>query len=636
MSGIYGIINLKKEPIDPTQMNRMEELLIHRGVDGKAQWIEGHVGLGHLKLEVTPESEYESLPLRYKQWVITADARIDNRDELDDPLSISKDDRPFTPDTTYIIKAYEKWGKDCVKHLIGDFAFAIWDIVENTLFCARDHIGIKPFFYLKTEDKFIFASELKTIVESINSKFELDEAKLGDFYYLIQDLHEPEKTLVKGIKRLLAAQTGMLIKNELLLHKYWQLSRTEEIVLSSDTEYIEEFKRLIIKAIECRMRTNHPIGITLSGGLDSSSIACIAARILNLKNKNLYAVSSVLPENWEGPEQDEREYIEEVLKQEKNIKINYVSAQDKNIFGEVKQNSDNLYFPMNVYSFMDSSLKETLKSNGNIRTILNGFTGDMAVSINVSSLLFVLFKQLKWKTVTNLILKKSKIEQRSIFNILLKDVLKYVAPNFILRLRLFLLKKNYNDKLSSFLNKNFIKKYSLTRKSRQHPFVHSDIHQFIISMFNACLTNFEERNIKYSHHQIEDVIPFADIRLLNFLMNIPFQYLHLQGWNRGLIRYAMANILPSKIQWRQDKQIYTPDFNRRILNEKDIILKRIHTDSDYLNKYLDIKTIESKLGNIIIYKNWSAKNYDSNLMILGHILIVCETGKIIKNKFYHN
>ena len=165
MSGIYGIINLKNQPVDKQQLDKMEALLLHRGLDGNGQWLQDNVGLGHLKLEITPESAYEKLPLEYKQWVITADARVDNRDELNTPLSIEVAERHKIPDTTYIVKAYEKWGKDCVKHLIGDFAFAIWDKNSQTLFCARDHIGIKPFFYLKTEDKFIFASEVKTLVE---------------------------------------------------------------------------------------------------------------------------------------------------------------------------------------------------------------------------------------------------------------------------------------------------------------------------------------------------------------------------------------------------------------------------------------------------------------------------------------
>ena len=121
MSGIYGIINFNEDTVCKEQMNKMQAIMSHRGIDGKSQWIDNNVGLGHLKLEITPESEFEQLPLLYKQWVITADARIDNRNELNAPLSISEQEQGITPDSTYIIKAYEKWGNNCVKYLIGDF-----------------------------------------------------------------------------------------------------------------------------------------------------------------------------------------------------------------------------------------------------------------------------------------------------------------------------------------------------------------------------------------------------------------------------------------------------------------------------------------------------------------------------------
>ncbi len=634
MSGIYGIINLKNNPVDPSQMNKMEELLIHRGVDGKAQWIDGHVGLGHLKLEITPESEYEKLPLEYKQWVITADARIDNRDELDVPLNVLEEARPFTPDTTYIVKAYEKWGKDCVKHLIGDFAFTIWDKVEKTLFCARDHIGIKPFFYLKTEDKFIFASELKTIVELRELPVELNESKFGDWMYRIQDLHNPTDTLFMNVKRLMPAHFGLVTLNTLQVEQYWVLKRNQAIELSNDNAYAEKFKELIVQSVECRMRTRYNIGATLSGGLDSSSIACIAAKKLSKEEKLLYTASSTLTNNWKGIEEDEKQFINEVLKQEKNIESTFVTILENNFFKSLNDNLCKTFFPVNPFYDMDNALVNDLKKQNNVRLILSGFMGDMAVSQKANNLIPQLINEGKILKAVNLIKKRLKVGS-SYLN-LIKEITTPIIPQFLIYIYRLTKKNNSNTQSDSRFNESFIRKHNLDaiyKKKLAKEGSTLSIHANIKLAIDCCVSNFEEMNILHAHFAVEENFPFADIRLIDFLMKMPIEYFQMNGWKRGLIRHSMNKILPEKIQKRSDKSAYMPNFNRNLLNNKTILYKEL-VNTNVAENYLNLKTVGRTLENGYIFSSWASQDFSGELALLGFQFINIQFINLFKK--YHN
>lgn len=155
MSGIVGIYHLDGRPVEQQDVQRMTDSIAHRGPDGSAVWIEGPVGLGHRMLYTTPESLHEKLPLtnRTGDLTITADARIDNRNELFSMLNFNGRPRETIPDSEIILVAYEKWGEKCPEKLLGDFAFTIWDKRKQAIFCARDPIGIKPFYYYCKEGK---------------------------------------------------------------------------------------------------------------------------------------------------------------------------------------------------------------------------------------------------------------------------------------------------------------------------------------------------------------------------------------------------------------------------------------------------------------------------------------------------
>lgn len=280
MSGIVGIVNLDGAPIDSDLLWRMTDFMSYRGPDGREIWTDENVGLGHTLLTTTWEAETEKQPLTLDGSVwLTADARIDGRAELIVELE-GKLGRlpPSSNDAELILYAYGAWGEDCVKHLIGDFAFAIWDARRKRLFCARDHFGVKPFFFARIRDSFIFSNTLNTLRLDARVSDELNEIAIGDFLLrgLNQDL---STTTFRDIRRLAPGHSLSLLNYSITSRRYWIPTGAEQLRFKNRDTYVEHFEQLLTRAIDDRLRTNR-MAVSMSGGLDSTSVAAIASGLL--------------------------------------------------------------------------------------------------------------------------------------------------------------------------------------------------------------------------------------------------------------------------------------------------------------------------------------------------------------------
>lgn len=236
MSGIIGIYNLDGKLVDYQQLKDMVNILAHRGPDGSDAWCAGSVGLGHRMLWTTAESLLEKLPLvnQTEDLVITADLRIDNRDELIHTLQLNNYPPEKITDSQLVLAAYEKWGEQCPENLLGDFAFAIWDRQKQIIFCARDHFGIKPFYYYASEQAFIFASEIKAIFCVPDVPRQINEVRIGD--YLASMFHEANITSYKDVFRLPPAHSMTVSLEGIKLQSYWSIDPNRELRLGSDEE----------------------------------------------------------------------------------------------------------------------------------------------------------------------------------------------------------------------------------------------------------------------------------------------------------------------------------------------------------------------------------------------------------------
>ncbi len=278
MCGIAGILNLNREPVTSEVLKKMTDVIRHRGPDSEGIWTDKFVGFGHRRLAIIDLSPLAHQPMKYENLIITYNGEVYNFQNLRMELESLGYQFYSRSDTEVILKAYAQWGKECVQRFNGMFAFAIWDNSKKELFVARDRYGIKPLYYFLNEDYFVFASEIKAILQHPAIDTIISIEALNE-YFSFQNIFS-DLTLFKNIKLLPAGSylNIQLSKNvEIQQKKYWDYNFTEENYLS-ESEYITELNRLFEQAVNRQLISDVEIGSYLSGGIDSGAITCLASK----------------------------------------------------------------------------------------------------------------------------------------------------------------------------------------------------------------------------------------------------------------------------------------------------------------------------------------------------------------------
>jgi asparagine synthase (glutamine-hydrolysing) len=277
MSGLVGIFHRTGVPVEAQRLQAMTSFMAYRGPDGMDVFVADGIGLGHTMLRSTEANDRQ--PARLGTFWITADVRLDSRSELVEKLRNAnrEDIVSEVSDAMLILHAYAVWGGECVEHLRGDFSFGIWDAAAKTLFCARDHLGIKPFYYANFGKVFVFSNTLNCLRRHPLVTTELNEAAIGDFLLFGLNL-DKSTTTFRDIQRLPPAHSMVVSPDKLELKNYWQPPTDGRIRYAQSDEYLERFAELLRSAVHDRLRTDK-VGIFLSGGLDSGAIAVTAKEI---------------------------------------------------------------------------------------------------------------------------------------------------------------------------------------------------------------------------------------------------------------------------------------------------------------------------------------------------------------------
>ena len=653
MSGIVGIYRPNQQQIYPQDINTMIEAQAHRGPDGSQIWCEANVGLGHGMLYTTPESLYEELPFTdTRALTITADARIDNRAELIAQLGLNHLPAEKLADSQIILAAYQEWGEDCPDKLLGDFAFAIWDNDKQQLFCARDYFGLKPYYYYyQPEIGFFMASEIKAIIALHQVSAKINEIRIGDC--LTHFMSDREITIYQDIRRLPPAHTLTInSNNELYIKSYWQLELKPIIQLDSDREYAEKFREIFTEAVRCRLRSAYPVGSDLSGGLDSSSVTCVARDLLLKEESNLHTFSNIFDSI---PETNEREYIEIVLS--KGGVIPHFVHADKS--GPLTEWSEFYNFreePSIGNGYFVWGLNRAA-AEAKVRVLLNGFDGDSTVSHGTFRLMELAQAQ-KWteflqegtalaqnfgSNPTRMLATYAKnalkefarqgkwlaliggIEHISpAINItpqkLFADcVLRPLIPDFAKQIwRRVRYGKSYTNKNIedlALLNPEFVRRLNILDRLKsiepEKNLSISEQEKHLSKLTSgSLLMAIEAMDVFTAAFSIERRCPFMDKRLIEYCLSLPAEQKLSQGWSRMVMRRAMENILPPEIQWRGDKATSTPAMIKTLVKYDSELLDRtilseIEQFSDYVNAeqiinlWQDGKTSERFGGNII-------------------------------------
>ncbi len=562
MSGIGGIFHRNGAPVEPTQLQAMGTALAHRGPDGINYFSDSNIGLLHCALHDTPESLFEKLPAQNQRSrrTITWQGRIDNREELRDSVGWSK---PLsqTTDSELILAAYEKWGHDCVYHLLGDFAFVIWDAAAQSLFCARDHMGVMPFYYYLSDDIFVFASEIKGIrCLPLKDTSIINTTRIAEF--LTCEVTDEESTFYTTLFRLPPGHYFKITRDNSLIEKFWEPHATT-LFCKKDSEYREAFYSIFKESVRCRLRTAFPIGSYLSGGLDSSSIVCMAAGPLqNCYPGTLHSFSGIFNTVTEC---DERHFFNSTLARY-NISPNFIEADTIHpgkAFEQVANTEDEPFFA--PHFFMVWNLMGIAEKKG-IRVILDGHDGDSAVS-HGEGLYNDLFIRGRWLRLLQECYATGNTQS-------LKKALKLFA--YIARQRIsydygqlfpsFYHKKDI-QKMTDILNPSFLQNSDMRERllsffhTRYHPAQTEKIHHHLLvkqPLRPLHLELFERQN---KRQNLIGRYPFFDKRLIEFCLALPTQHKRHKGYNRNILRNALRSIFPEKISKRKSKTYFDANIN---------------------------------------------------------------------------
>ncbi|MEM7312250.1 MAG: asparagine synthase-related protein [Planctomycetota bacterium] len=574
MSFLIGQFHFDGRACDMIRMNAVLEQNARYGPDGRGTWSDGSMALGHLMHFSTPESVAESLPstTRNGRFAITGDTRIDYRDELARQLDVSTVGLCGMPDSQLILRAWVKWGEKCVERLDGDFAFSVFDVERRELHCVQSAFVLTPIYWVKTETCFTFASRIQSLLTLTGLPRRLNERYFGKTVSCasLTDRNGPSEddnvTMFDGVRTVPAASVMTVLHDGSIRSRiWWKPDPDHEIRLTAETDYYDRIRELMLRSVHDRMRSHRPVASHLSGGLDSSSITCIAARRLREQGQPLTAISSVLPKDYDGPHQDEREFIN-IVREAEDLEMAWIWPSET-MADDVSLWMNYLEQPvLNHKQYVYAAFAQAAVDRG-IGTILDGCMGEMGPSNHGNAVYPWMLRTGRWRTLLSELRALQRYDPRPLRRLILGCAIKPHVPAVGL----------WWNRIHNGASRQLGVELPLQREfARQHGLsLHYDENVVRTQLLNLVHPRHRlSESIAWLQRQsdcgteslamgVRTWYPFLDRRLLDFCLATPPR-LHLaNGWKRSLIRQAMGGILPPPIRWRTCKRAFSPDFYQR-------------------------------------------------------------------------
>jgi asparagine synthase (glutamine-hydrolysing) len=551
VSGISGIYNLDGRPADSLLLRQMTHAIEHRGPDGITQWIAGPVGLAHLLLRSTAQSTREKQPFISEDGLrcLTMDGRIDNRKELKADLESRGLRLRGQTDAELVLRAYEFWGEECPIRLLGDFAFVIWDERKKQLFCARDYVGVRPFYYHHSSALFVFGSEIRAILALESVPRLLNESRLADFLVEALDREDKESTFYRDVLRLPAGHCLIVAPGRFAIRDYWNLKAPPSLRLASLEEYGAAFREVFVEAVRCRLHSGHRVGSTLSGGIDSSSVVCTTRELLSGELREpLHTISLV-----DGDESKcgETPYIQEVLRGGWVVPHIVRSRDVSNLEAEMREADE----PFELGRYFANRYIFSAAQDAGVRVLLDGISGDHITA--PSAYLSMLIRSLHWKTVIAELSYNAKAYKEPVWSNLLLYGLGPLFPNLSIGLRQRIRKHRTTSPIkNSCINGAFAERVRVSERLEARSRMGWDISQNLGTLHSWSFTSgilpffFEQSGRMAASMRVEPRHPFSDRRIIEFFLALPLSMKTVSPLPKRVIRAGMKRILPEEVRCR--------------------------------------------------------------------------------------
>lgn len=611
MCGICGIIKYNKA-VDTDQLLAMTRVLRHRGPDDEG-FILGDInkniiksfhhdetidsiklrtprlindfnadlGFGFRRLSILDLSENGHQPMQFEDaglWIVY-NGEIYNYLEIREELRAKGYEFKSNTDTEVILKSYHEWGEACVQRFNGMWAFAIWDSNSRKLFCSRDRFGIKPFYYNhKPGTHFIFASEIKSILQVISS--EPDKQTLYDSFSHGYSDHN-DRTFFEDVKQLRGGHNLILQNGKLSIYRFFRIDR-QSCTDSFETAR-EKIRELLIDAVRIRLRSDVPLGYALSGGIDSSSIVGIAAK-LNSGSNNTF--SMIYP----GENVDESFFINKVI-EKTGVNHHFVSPTPEDFLKDLNSFIWHQEEPfIGTSYFGEFKLRELIREN-NVTVSLEGQGADEIITGYTSLLLPYFFDLLSKFKLTTLL---NEHKHFSHYTGSLKQIIKaYLAKS----------KKASSEHLFRkypYLHRDYFE--GITDHSDEFErfnsgsFLNDTLHEMLIyTSIPQQLVRADKNSMAFS---VECRFPFLDYRVVEYAMNLPYTYKTGNGLTKYILREAMRDLLPSDVYERKDKIGFAiPNNGFSHTKIKDNLFEQVYYIKNENVRYIDKAAFMSKYFN---------------------------------------
>lgn len=532
MCGISGIFNFSTNSNLEEEVRKMTNAIIHRGPDGLGHWINSsnQIALGHRRLSIIDLSENASQPMHLEnRYTLTFNGEIYNYLELRESLVKEGFQFKTQSDTEVLLTLYSEYQEKCLDLLDGMFAFAIWDEIEQTLFCARDRFGEKPFHYCIHNDNFYFSSEIKSFwavgVPKIKNPQLFNHFENTGHSYLPDSINE---TFFQGIYRLEHAHFLKVSSDgELKIQRYYDIDWKNQNCKLSFEDACVEFDRLFQLSLSRRFRSDVPVGTSLSGGLDSSSIVCNMPKYLD--NKNIKPIT--FSARFKNFKKDEGKFIDAVIS-----KTHFINHSTWPSGPEMLNDMEQLcYFqdePFGSASIYAQYRVQKLALEHNVTVLIDGQGADEILGGYISyypEYLNSLFHSRSTFSRFRMQEQHKFIDYHTPHSTLKKAAIKW--SNYY-EFRGHSKKKGNQKSLNELL-------YNSTMKG--------DLQE---------LLRFADRNSMANHREVR--LPFLFHELVEFCFTLPDEYKLRLGWTKYLMRKTFEPILPAEICWRKEKVGFEP------------------------------------------------------------------------------
>ncbi len=627
MCGFAGFISKNKDNITKKIIKDMNDALSHRGPDGEGYYFDEEVYLSHKRLSIIDLNKRSDQPLidSDKKHIIVFNGEIYNYVELKKDLISAGCRFQTESDTEVLLKSYIHWGKNFLSKLKGMFSFVIYDLEKKILFCARDHFGQKPFYYYYKNNNFIFSSELRSLLKNPLIKKELCLKSTLD--YLHYDSFVGSATPIKNCHKLLPSEYLIfdLKKKDLKKEFFWNLEiNTKKYINNKET--FPKFSKMLEDSVKIHLRSDVPIAMYLSGGLDSTTLSTICKKKLGFQNINAFNLK------FKEDSYNEHEDAKNTARQ-LGLKLKTFEIEDEDYLGQIKKSVDNLDEPLADLGYMAIYLISNLVSKEGYKVAISGDGGDeLLMGYEPFNKIF-LFNILNSSKITASIIKKiSKY---------LKDDFNYMGLNY--KIKIFSRALNFD---SSWTNTRWISAFmpeEIEELTNNNFGNYNQIYEYVDNLQTSIhsVDQYDKFLIQYQRHFLTNIIcshtdkanmlnsiearsPFLDHELFNYVNNLPKSFkLNYKLSKLPLRKYLKKNL--KNTVFKNKKKGFTVPMAKWIQSElKELILetlkKRNIEKLDFVNyNYLVKKIIEPHLKNnsnnhrqiwnIFILVNWINNNF---------------------------